>query len=440
MRTIAWVGPLMRAGVAAALRSKGIAIDSQSMWGVVATRGSEPPAKPPALARWIWVPSSEPNAQGIRDAAQRGAYDVVVIRGLEGLPRLVRRLEEMSRVDTTPTPPPNFVAESAAAKALLVQLADAARTSQPVLLTGETGTGKELAARLIHDWSPRAQKAFVPINCGAIPNELMEGELFGYVKGSFSGAVHDYDGQVAGAEGGTVFFDEVSDTPLSLQMKLLRVLEDHMVSRLGENRFRKVNFRTVAATNEDLKALIAQKRFGADVYERLATVRINMPSLRERGDDLPLLVKHLLVRFAAEEPGREPVTSATPEALEVLRMHSWPGNVRELRNVIFGALVHKRAGAELLVSDLPRHLIEGSEEPAPLGMIQRDEVRARVRGGTMNLRVAKEELERVALVEALAHAQGNAAEAARLLGEVGRGASKDPGSTVRLMMRRLGVA
>jgi transcriptional regulator with GAF, ATPase, and Fis domain len=238
-----------------------------------------------------------------------------------------------------------------------------------------------------------------------------------------------------------VFLDEIDDTPKALQNKLLRVLEDRVISRLGEPTGHQVDFRLVAATNRDLTGLIEKGQFGADFYERLATVQVTLPPLRERLDDLPLLLDQLLGRYYQEDPlglKRHHVTACTPEALEVLRAYPWPGNVRELRNVVFGALVAKRTGAELLVSDLPRRLW-ASRRSAAEGLVSEEAVAARVAAGTMNLRQERDRLERLALEAALRQAGGNAAEAARLLGEVGRGAAKDPGGTVRTMIRRLGV-
>ena len=282
----------------------------------------------------------------------------------------------------------------------------------------------------------RRARTFVPINCSAIPNELMEGELFGYVRGAFSGATRDYDGQLTAGEGGTVFLDEIDDTPMVLQNKLLRVLEDRVISRLGENVWRKVDFRVVAASNRDLKRLIGRGEFGADLFERLSTVQVVLPPLRDRLEDLPALVKQLVDRFYAEDPlasKRGRVSHVTPEALELLRAYAWPGNIRELRNVVFGALVSKRTGDSLLISDLPRRLWarvdEASGEEASL--------ETRLASGSFNLRREVERLERRALELALRRTNGNAAEAARLLGEVGRGAAKDPGGTVRTMMKRL---
>src|SRR4029077_13144196 len=181
------------------------------------------------------------------------------------------------------------------------QAARVAQTSMAVLLTGETGTGKEETARLIHTWSARRDRRFVPINCAAIPDELMEAELFGYARGAFSGAIQRYDGQLMAAAGGTVFLDEIDDTSPETQVKLLRVLEDKVVSRLGENQWHAVDFRLLAATNRDLRALIAAGLFGEDLYERLAIVTIRLAPLRERLDDLPSLTRQLMERFAREQ-------------------------------------------------------------------------------------------------------------------------------------------
>jgi DNA-binding NtrC family response regulator len=349
------------------------------------------------------------------------------------------------------------VAASDAARSVLREVAQAARTSMPVLLTGETGTGKEVAARLLHEWSPRRTRRFIPINCAAIPNELIEAEMFGYAKGAFTGSVRAYEGQLTAAEGGTVFLDEVDDTPLPFQVKLLRVLEDRVVSRIGENASHVVDFRILAATNRDLRPLCADGRFGADLYERLAIVSIRMPPLRERIADLPALVAHFAQRFYREEPdatARHKVEGATPAALAALCAYAWPGNIRELRNVIFEALVHKRAGSELLLSDLPRRVLrhdgaaggaaasvggDAAVGGAADGAVNTDAVARAIAERRFDLREAVGTLERAALEAALAAAGGSAAGAARLLGRVGRGDAHDPGGTVRAMMRRLGV-
>ncbi|HET9993327.1 MAG TPA: sigma 54-interacting transcriptional regulator, partial [Kofleriaceae bacterium] len=349
---------------------------------------------------------------------------------------LARRFAELATELPAGEPPPGFVARSSASRRVLADLDRAAHTSMAVLLTGETGAGKDLAARYLHARSGR-RGGFVPINCAAIPNELIEGELFGYVRGAFSGAVADYDGLIRAASGGTVFLDEVDDTPKTLQVKLLRVLEDHVTSRLGESAGREVDFRIVAATNRDLDVLVHAGEFGADLYQRLAIVRIVVPPLRDRRDDLPELVAHLIARFYHEDPAAtHRVTGVAPTALAALARYPWPGNVRELRNVVFQALVKKLAGDELLLSDLSEHVIRGAPEHAAPALFDRTALAELIDRGAMNLRAVRDQLERTALELALARGNGSPARAARLLGEVGRGASRDPGGTVRAMMRR----
>ncbi|NOK16350.1 sigma 54-interacting transcriptional regulator [Corallococcus carmarthensis] len=442
MRTFGWKGPAPRPSLQQRLDAAGWKAGGAGA-GVVVMCSARPrlPAAPKS-GPWVWLCEQPVPVDLLRLAVEQGAVDVVWTGADDWEARLLRRLEESLVETPAPRVSGTLIAHSAAAKALLGQLAQAARTSMPVLLTGETGTGKEVAARLIHEWSERRPRTFVPINCAAIPNELMEGELFGYAKGAFSGAVHGYDGLVSAAEGGTVLLDEIDDTPHALQSKLLRVLEDRVISRLGENAWRKVDFRILAATNRDLKQLIDRGMFGEDLYERLSTVQIHLPPLRERQEDVAPLVLHWLERYYAVEelePVGPRVRGATPEALDMLRAYPWPGNIRELRNVIYGALVAKRAGDELLVSDLPRRLWQKERTNSSM-LVSAQEVERRVASGTMNLRAERERLERLALQAALRRADGNAAEAARLLGEVGRGTAKDPGGTVRTMMKRLGVS
>jgi DNA-binding NtrC family response regulator len=411
---------------------------------VVCTRdGSRPPSSAPGLP-WIWLALDEIPGRAAEDAILRGAYDCVSMPSRDRAVAAATRIRTRAAECGSPEPPipdaAGVVADSDAGRRILRQIAQAARTSQPVLLTGETGTGKDVAARLLHAWSDRRDKPFVPVNCAAIPNELIESELFGYVRGAFSGAVQAYEGQLAAAAGGTVFLDEIDDTPFSLQVKLLRVLEDHVVSRLGENDWRRVDFRLVAATNRDLRALIAQGTFGADLYERLAIASIHIAPLRERREDVPALARHFVDRFLRDEGdrGRDPVTSITDEAMAALTAHHWPGNARELRNVIYQALIDKRAGRELLLSDLPRRILRGGHAP-PASTIPTTAVEQAIAAGRFDLRQTIDELERAALRAALDRSGGNAARAARLLGVVGRGRARDPGSTVRAMMRRLRV-
>ncbi len=441
MPVLTWKGEAPKPATVEALGRAGWKLGDSGAQAIVHHGRAMPAASTTPL---IWLTAGPPNAAQVKQAVERGAVDVFPLDA-QWETRLLARLAELSVPEIAVTPPPNVVAESAAAKRMLRQLKQAAQTSMPVLLTGETGSGKELAARLIHQWSPRGTRTFVPITCAAIPNELMEGELFGYTKGAFSGAVRDYDGLMVAAEGGTVFLDEVDDTPFPLQVKLLRVLEDHVVSRLGESKWRAVDFRIIAATNRDLRPLIHEGQFGADFYERLATVLIELPPLRERLDDLPVMTAQLIERYYREDTvaaKRGQVKDVTPEALEVLKAYSWPGNVRELRNVIFAALVHKRSGSSLLPSDLPRRLWQESRPDASAenGIVSKHAVEQKLAEGSMNLKAEIEALERVAVEAALKRAGGSAAEAARMLGEVGRGTAKDPGGTLRVMMKRLGLS
>ena len=393
-----------------------------------------PPSRPPR-APWIWISTTALDPDAAVAAVLSGAYDAISPDG--ELPTVLARRYAELLVHVTPgDPPPGFVARSPAARRALSDLDRAAHTSMAVLLTGETGTGKDLAAHYLHTRSKRRGE-LVPINCAAIPNELIEGELFGYVRGAFSGAIADYDGLIYAASGGTVFLDEVDDTPKTLQVKLLRVLEDHVTTRLGESQSRQVDFRIVAATNRDLDELVQRGEFGADLYQRLAIVRIVIPPLRDRGEDLPELVTNLIDRFYREDPAAtHRVTRLAPTALAALARYPWPGNVRELRNVIFQALVRKLAGDELLLSDLPEHVVRGAPEHAAAQLFDRAALAEMIDGGRMNLRAIRDELERAALELALERSNGSPARAARLLGEVGRGEARDPGGTVRAMMRR----
>ncbi len=439
MRHIAWSGPGPSRALADHLASHEIAIDREDRTGlplVVATADTQRvPAPRATRGRWIWLSSKAVAPARATDAVLRGAYDVVALSARDAHGTITARLEEL----LTPEPPTpaadHIIQDSGASQAVMRQAARVARTSMAVLLTGETGTGKEVTARLIHAWSPRHDRRFVPINCAAIPDDLMEAELFGYARGAFSGAVQAYDGQLMAAAGGTVFLDEIDDTPLETQVKLLRVLEDHVVSRLGENEWHEVDFRIVAATNRDLVPLVAAGRFGADLYERLAIVQIRLAPLRERIDDLPALARHFLDRFARENH-RPQIETIRAEALTAMGAYPWPGNIRELRNVLYEAMVYKRAGRELLLSDLPSRVLRTSARPDAL--VDGGRLRQRLESGALNLRDEIRALEQTALETALEATGGNATQAARLLGAVGRGAARDPGGTVRAMKKRLG--
>jgi len=265
-----------------------------------------------------------------------------------------------------------------------------ATSSTTVLITGESGTGKELIARAIHAKSPRRDGPFIPINGGAIPETLLESELFGHEKGAFTGAHVRRQGRVEQADGGTLFLDEVGELPLTLQVKLLRFLQEREIERVGGRQRILVNVRVIAATNTDLRKGIEAGRFRDDLYYRLSVVTLAMPPLRERGEDVLLLADAFLRRFRHEGNGKR-VRGFSPEALAALWAHTWPGNVRELENRVQRAVI-VAAGPVLTPADL---------ELAPAAP------------GKLNLKEARERVERKVVVEALVRCKGNITQAAR---------------------------
>ncbi len=261
----------------------------------------------------------------------------------------MRRLGE-AQMQKIPLAPYGLIGESEVMHKVFRAIAKTASTPATALITGESGTGKELVARAIHYSSSRASAPFVPVNCGGIPEGLLESELFGHVKGAFTGATESRAGFFQTADGGTIFLDEISDTSLSMQTKLLRVLEDKEVYMVGATRSRKVDVRIIAATNKDLASLAVKGIFREDLFFRLNVLTIVMPPLRERGDDILLLAHHFANRFA-EEFGK-PAPRFSDNALQVLRNYHWPGNVRELENVV-QRLVVMTDDDLIEVSDLP---------------------------------------------------------------------------------------
>jgi DNA-binding NtrC family response regulator len=246
--------------------------------------------------------------------------------------------------------PYGLIGESEAMQKVFSAITKAATTSATTLITGESGTGKELVARAIHYNSPRNSAPFVPVNCGAIPGELLESELFGHIKGAFTGATETRAGFFQTADGGTIFLDEISETSLSMQVKLLRVLQDKEVNMVGSPRPRKVDVRILASTNKDLPNLVDKGLFREDLFFRLNVITIDIPSLRERGKDIILLTQYFATKFA-EELGK-PKLTFSENALSVLKNYHWPGNVRELENVV-QRLVVMTEGDLIEVPDLP---------------------------------------------------------------------------------------
>ncbi len=231
----------------------------------------------------------------------------------------------------------SIIGEKTSLQSIVAEVRKVADTRSNVLLLGETGTGKELFARVIHKSSSRRDMPFVPINCSAIPETLLESELFGYVRGAFTGAVAAKSGLLEDVSGGTMFLDEIGDMPPSLQAKLLRVFEDQQIRPLGSTKFRRVDIRFITATNQNLRGAVESGRFREDLYYRINVISLNMPPLRERREDIPELIQHYLERYSREFG--KGVRTVSPEAMSVLRSYRWPGNIRELQNVLERAVL-----------------------------------------------------------------------------------------------------
>ncbi|MFN3680413.1 MAG: sigma-54-dependent transcriptional regulator [Nitrospira sp.] len=281
-----------------------------------------------------------------------------------------------------------------------------ADSDSTVMIQGESGTGKELVARMLHFNSYRRDRPLVSVNCGAIPENLLESELFGHEKGAFTGATHSRMGRFEMAHGGTIFLDEIGEMSLPLQVKLLRVLQERAFERVGGNRTIQVDVRIIAATNQNLEALIEEKRFRRDLFYRLNVIPIVIPPLRERKSDIPLLIDHFLARF--NQTKRTRVTGISHEAVRLLMQYDWPGNIRELENLVERMVVLKKEG-ELSVSDLPDKI---SCKPAAL-----DPREQLVRFGEdgINLMREVEQYEYQLIIEALRKANGVTTKAAQLL-------------------------
>ncbi len=296
-----------------------------------------------------------------------------------------------------------FVGQAPAFRAFMDMLRQAATSSATVLLMGETGTGKELAARAVHEWSPRVKGPFIAVNCGALPESILEAELFGVERGAFTGAVSRREGRFERAHGGTLFLDEVGEMSLAAQVKLLRVLQEGELERLGGTQTVRVDVRVVTATNKDLEAEVRAGRFREDLYYRLNVVELRVPSLASRREDISLLADHFLRRFAAKHS--KTVRAFSPEALAVLEDYAWPGNVRELEHAVERMVVLCRADV-IQVEDLPQAVRKG-----PTGA-----------AGHLILPIGTpmEEIERRVIHETLRHTKGDKTLAARLLGIAAR--------------------
>jgi two-component system response regulator AtoC len=294
--------------------------------------------------------------------------------------------------------------------AVLERVAD---TPTTVLITGESGTGKELVARALHDHSSRKDKPFIKVNCAAIPKELIESELFGYERGAFTGAVSSKPGRFELANGGTLFLDEIGEIPVEMQVKLLRALQESEFERVGGIKTIRIDVRLVAATNRELKKLIANGTFREDLFYRLNVVPIRLPALRERAVDIPILVEHFLTKF--NERLKKHVTGAEPETIDALCAYGWPGNIRELENVVERAVLFCD-GATLHLGDLPAEVRGGTPPPsAPVTDADLKAALANEGGLKEHVKVAMSRLERELVSRALHQTNGNVTHAARLL-------------------------
>ena len=347
------------------------------------------------------------------DAIKEGAYDFVtkplkrpdllraVAKALEKAALVAenRRLREQVASGIKGGGAARAVGRSETFRAVLETARQVAPSEATVLVTGESGTGKEVLANLIHEWSDRSGGPLVKVNCTAIPETLFESELFGYEKGAFTGAANRKPGRFEMADGGTLFLDEVGEMAVTSQVKLLRVLQEGEFERVGGTRTVSVNVRLVAATNKDLKKLVAEGQFREDLYYRLNVIPVPLPPLRERADDIPLLAAHFLSVYT--EKNRKDIRGLSDAALEALQSFRWPGNIRELENTIERAVVLCR-GDTVSIEDLPRHI-----QPEDAGGTRRL---------VFPMGTSLKEIELRAIRETLRHTGGDKRQAAHLLG------------------------
>lgn len=348
------------------------------------------------------------------EALKAGAFDYLAKPvALDQLRILVKSALKIPTSPTQSSEARDLIGDSAAMSEVRTRIEKLARTQAPVHISGESGSGKELAARSIHRLSNRADKAFVAVNCGAIPENLMESEFFGYRKGAFTGADSDRDGFFQAADGGTLFLDEVADLPLSMQVKLLRVLQEKKVRKVGATVEDAFDVRIVSATHQNLGALVEAGRFRQDLYYRLNVIDLHLPSLRERREDIPLIARFLLDKLGGQQ------VRLAPDALQTLSDYGFPGNVRELENTLERALalcdgmeIHSPA------LSLAPALAEAGEGPAGSG-------------SKYPLQDYLDQTERVAIQEALEQTRYNKTAAARILGVTFR--------SLRYRLERLGI-
>jgi two-component system response regulator PilR (NtrC family) len=344
------------------------------------------------------------------EALKAGAFDFVTkpveLQVLRELVHKALRVSAQSALRTGENGRLELLGDSSAMQAVRATITKLARSQAPVYISGESGTGKELAARLIHTQGPRAEAPFVPVNCGAIPTELMESELFGHKKGSFTGAVSDKEGLFQAANGGTLFLDEVADLPLHMQVKLLRAIQEKSVRPVGAQQETHVDVRILSATHKDLAALVRDGCFREDLYYRINVIELRLPALRERPEDIPQLVEWMLQRLASTWSC--PLPRLEPEALHALQAYPFPGNVRELENILERAMTLCE-GDTIRSADL--RLPAAAPNTAAAGAIATE-----VPAASQPLDPLLDAIEKEAILKALEQTRYNKTAAAKLLG------------------------
>ena len=364
----------------------------------------------------VAVITAHGSAENAVSALKAGAFDYIAKPvSLDQLRIMVKSALDLPRTDRGEESgaESGLLGESPAIEQVRALIDRVARSQAPVHVTGESGSGKELAARQIHTLGARRDRAFVPVNCGAIPENLMESEFFGYRKGAFTGANDDRQGFFQAADGGTLFLDEVAELPLTMQVKLLRAIQEKRVRQVGATAEEAVDVRVICATHQDLKLLVEQGRFRQDLFYRLNVIELRMPALRECREDIPLLARHILDRLA--RAAGVPPPPLTPEAMGALQRYPFPGNVRELENVLERSLA-LMVGAQLDADDL------NLAPPASTGVAAT---------ATGSLQDHLDQVERQVILDALRQANQNRTAAARLLGVTFR--------SLRYRMARLGM-
>jgi len=376
----------------------------------------------------VAVITAHGNVETAVRALKLGAFDFISKPlDLTALRKLIGSALKLQRPDKDAAGKVRLLGNSPVITALLTLIDRVARSRAPVHITGESGTGKELVARMIHEKSAQSEGPFIPVNCGAIPSELMESEFFGHRKGSFTGAVSDHKGLFQSAEGGTLFMDEIADLPLAMQVKLLRVIQEKSVRPVGAAEEIPVDVRILSATHKDLRALVAIGQFREDLFYRIDVIELQVPPLRERGEDIDILVSHMLDKLARELGVAVPQLS--PEARQKLSTYSYPGNVRELENILERA-VALSGDTAISANDIQiRDTIDAvsDDQPGPASGVA--EKQTAETGDVLGDQL--ETVERDAIVRALEATRYNKTAAARNLGLTLR--------ALRYRMQKLGI-